>query len=112
MAKCCMCSLAIERTEPIHVGDLMGCRADDVVCSDECREECVWESHDSAWRDGEMCHCDVCRRVRKRVAHSAVARWGDGPRPAVELLGEVFPAVECDHGDPFEAAECAESKSA
>lgn len=90
MLTCIMCSAPV--VEPIHVGDLMGFRADDVVCSVECEDSAVYESH-AANVDGESCRCNTCWRAARREAHAAIARH-KGPRPEMTLIGEFFAAAE------------------
>ena len=85
---CVICSAPVVEAHP--VGDLMGFRASDVACSDECAEECEWEAHVEATPEDERpCTCDTCRRVRVRIANRMVMSHV-GPRPEVVLLGERF----------------------
>jgi hypothetical protein len=88
---CCECAAPVVG-DGYPVGDMAGCRADDVCCSMECEDSVCLDLHGA--NDGrESCQCKRCWRAKRRQAHAAIARHR-GPRPEVRLLGELFAAEE------------------
>lgn len=84
---CCECHAPIAG-EGYPVGDLQGCRTDEVCCSLDCQDALIFELHDGVG-EPENCQCDSCWRHKRRQAHAIIARH-KGPRPEMRLLGELF----------------------